>query len=99
MTINTQSVHFDADKKLLDFVNERVSKLTSIYENIVDADVILRLDKSSTNDNKIAEIKIRVKGSELFAKKQCLSFEEAVDNSIDALKTQLKKYKEKMQAV
>lgn len=99
MTINTQSVHFDADNKLLGFVNERVSKLSSIYENIVDADVILRLDKSSTNDNKIAEIKIRVKGSELFAKKQCLSFEEAIDNSIDALKTQLKKYKEKVQAV
>ncbi len=68
MTINTQSVHFDADTKLLEFVNERVNKLSSIYENIVDVDVILRLDKSSTNDNKIAEIKLRVKGSELFAK-------------------------------
>lgn len=99
MTINTQSVHFDADTKLLDFVNERVNKLSSIYENIVDADVILRLDKSSTNDNKIAEIKVKVKGNELFAKKQCLSFEEAVDNCVDALKTQLKKYKEKVQAV
>lgn len=98
MTINIQSVHFDADNKLLDFINERVAKLSSLYENIVDADVILRLDKSSSGANKIAEIKLRVKGSELFAKKQCLSFEEAVDSCVDALKTQIKKYKEKMQS-
>jgi len=97
MTINIQSVHFTADKKLLDFINERVSKLSSLYENILDVDVTLRLDKSSTGDNKIAEIKLRVKGSELFAKKQCLSFEESVDNCVDAIKTQIKKYKEKSQ--
>ena len=97
MKINTQSVHFNADSKLLAFIDEKVSKLTTYYENIVDADVTLRLDKSSTQDNKIAEIKIRVKGNELFAKKQCLSFEESIDACVDALRTQLKKYKEKLQ--
>lgn len=97
MKINTQSVHFDADNKLLAFVNEKVSKLNTYYENIVDAEVILRLDKSSTQDNKIGEVKLRVKGSELFAKKQCSTFEEAVDLCADALKTQLIKYKGKMQ--
>lgn len=97
MKINTQSVHFDADGKLLGFIDEKVSKLTTYYENIVDADVTLRLDKSSTNDNKIAEVKVRVKGNELFAKKQCSTFEEAIDLCVDALKTQLKKYKEKLQ--
>ncbi|MCD6065558.1 MAG: sigma 54 modulation protein/ribosomal protein [Bacteroidetes bacterium] len=97
MKINTQSVHFDADTKLLAFVEEKVSKLTTYFENIVDADVTLRLDKSSTQDNKIAEIKLRVKGNELFAKKQCLSFEESIDMCVDALKTQLTKYKGKSQ--
>jgi putative sigma-54 modulation protein len=99
MKINTQSVHFDADNKLLAFVTDKVSKLTTYYENIVDADVTLRLDKSSTQENKIAEVKLRVKGNELFAKKQCLSFEESVDLCVDALKTQLVKYKGKMQTV
>jgi putative sigma-54 modulation protein len=99
MKINTQSVHFDADNKLLAFINDKVSKLTTYYENIVDADVTLRLDKSSTQDNKIAEVKLRVKGSELFAKKQCQSFEECVDLCVDALKTQLVKYKGKLQTV
>ena len=71
MKINTQSVHFDADKKLLTFIDEKVNKLSTYYENIVAADVILRLDKSNTNSNKIAEIKLHVKGVDLFAKKQC----------------------------
>ena len=98
MKINTQSVHFDADKKLLTFIDEKVNKLSTYYENIVAADVILRLDKSNTNSNKIAEIKLHVKGVDLFAKKQCESFEEAVDNAVDAIKIQIKKYKDKVQA-
>lgn len=98
MKINTQSVHFDADKKLLTFIDEKVNKLSTYYENIVAADVILRLDKSNTNSNKIAEIKLHVKGVDLFAKKQCESFEEAIDNAVDAIKIQIKKYKDKVQA-
>ncbi len=97
MTTTIQSVHFDADKKLLSFVEEKLSKLVHVYENIIDCDVILRLDKSTTNENKIAEVKLRVKGQELFAKKQCASFEEATDNAIAAIKTQVKKHKEKVQ--
>lgn len=96
MTINIQSVHFDADKKLLDFVNEKVDKLNTFYDGIISSEVILRLDKSSTSDNKIAEIKMSGKGQEFFAKKQCESFEEATDLASEAIKTQIKKHKEKM---
>nr|MBA3664970.1 HPF/RaiA family ribosome-associated protein [Bacteroidota bacterium] len=35
MTINIQSVHFNADSKLLDFVNEKVNKLTTYYDGII----------------------------------------------------------------
>ena len=96
MTINIQSVHFDADKKLLDFVTEKVSKLNTFYDGIIKHEVILRLDKSSNTDNKIAEIKISGKGIDFFAKKQCVSFEEAIDLVCEALKTQLKKHKNKI---
>lgn len=95
MTINIQSVHFDADKKLLGFVNEKVSKLNTFYDGIINSEIILRLDKSSTSDNKIAEIKMHGKGQEFFAKKQCSTFEEATDLACEALKTQVKKFKEK----
>lgn len=96
MTNNIQSVHFDADKKLLEFVNEKIKKLGTYYDGLISSDVILRLDKSSTTDNKLVEIKLHAKGHELFAKKQATSFEEAADLAYEALKTQIKKYKEKM---
>lgn len=96
MTINIQSVHFTADKKLLDFITEKVEKLGTYYDGIINSEVTLRLDKSSTSDNKIAEIKMLGKGQEFFAKKQCESFEEATDLACEALKTQIKKHKEKL---
>lgn len=96
MTINIQSVHFDADKKLLGFVNEKVTKLNTFYDGIINSEIILRLDKSSSADNKVAEIKMLGKGQEFFAKKQCSTFEEATDLACEALKTQVKKYKEKI---
>lgn len=96
MEIKVQSIHFDADKKLVDFVNEKVAKLSSLHEHITNSEVFLRLDKNETGDNKIAEIKLKVPGKELFAKRQCKSFEEAIDLSVEALRTQVKKYKGKL---
>lgn len=96
MTINIQSVHFDADKKLLTFVNEKVSKLNTFYDGIISAEVALRLDKNSNSENKISEIKILGRGHEFFAKKQCSSFEEATDLVCEALRSQITRYKEKL---
>ncbi len=99
MTLKIQSVHFNADKKLLEFIQERVDKLTQYYDGIITSEVILKLDKSDAATNKIAEIKLHIPGNDLFAKKQCKSFEEAIDSSIDALKTQVKKHKEKVKGL
>lgn len=95
MTTTIQSVHFNADRKLVEFINEKVGKLNQFYEGIIGSDVILRLNKSSDNLNKIAEIKVRLAGNDLFAKKQCATFEEAIDSAVDALRSQVKKHKEK----
>ncbi len=96
MTINIQSVHFNADRKLLNFVNEKVEKLNTFYDGIINSEITLRLDKSSTSENKISEIKMLGKGHEFFAKKQCASFEEATDLACEALKTQITKHKSKL---
>lgn len=96
MTINIQSVHFDADKKLLNFITEKTEKLNTFYDGLISCEVTLRLDKSSTSDNKITEIKLLGKGHEFFAKKQCSTFEEATDQVCEALKQQVKKYKDKL---
>lgn len=95
MTINIQSVHFTADRKLLDFVNEKVEKLNVFYDGIIASDITLRLDKNSNSENKISEIKMSGKGHEFFAKKQCATFEEATDLACEALRTQITKHKQK----
>ena len=99
MTVKIQSVHFDADKKLLEFIQGKVDKLTQFYDGIINSDVTLRIDKSSDTENKVAEIRIHLPGNDLFAKKQCKSFEEAIDTSLDALRRQVKKHKEKIKGM
>ncbi|MBP9151084.1 MAG: ribosome-associated translation inhibitor RaiA [Flavobacteriales bacterium] len=95
MKVKIQSIHFDADEKLLNFVEEKVGKLNTFSNAIIDGEVFLRLDKSSSAENKIAEIKLLIPGNDLFAKRQCKTFEEATDQAIEALRRQLKKQKEK----
>jgi putative sigma-54 modulation protein len=96
MKIKVQSIHFDADRKLLEFVEEKVDKLFQFYDHIIDSEVFLRLDKSDNSDNKVAEIKINTPGKTLFAKEQCSSFEEATDTAVDSLRRQIIKHKEKL---
>lgn len=99
MNIKIQSVHFDADKKLLDFITEKVTKLEKYYEEIVSAEVILRIENDSEMEGKFAEIRLEIPGNDSFAKKQSKSFEESIDDCVDALKRQLAKHKEKQRGI
>ncbi len=95
MNIKIHSLRFDADKKLIDFVTQKVEKLSLFADDIVVADVSLKLDNDQEKENKISEIKVEMPGGSLFAKKQCKTFEEATDEAVDALKKQITKYKDK----
>jgi putative sigma-54 modulation protein len=95
MDVRVQSIHFDADTKLVDFVNEKVTKLNQFHDRIIGAEVFLRIDKNDQNANKVAEIKLAVPGKDLFAKKQSKSFEEATDQVVEALRRQIRKVKSK----
>ena len=96
MEVQVQSIHFNADQKLIAFIKERLSKLNVFYDQIIGSEVYLKIDKSDVNQNKIVEIKLNIPGKDLFAKKQCKSIEEATDVTIDALRRQLKKHKGKL---
>ncbi|MDE5691421.1 MAG: ribosome-associated translation inhibitor RaiA [Alistipes sp.] len=95
MNVQIQSVKFDADKRLVEFVNAKMTKLDRFAERSTGADVILKLDKDHEKGNKIATIALRMPGEDLIATHQARSFEEAVDEAIDALKHQLDKFKAK----
>ena len=95
MNIQIHSIHFDADQKLIDLINKKVEKLNHFFDAIISSEVYLKLDKASTAENKVVEIKLNVPGNDLFVKRQCQTFEEAADECTDALRQQLKKKKEK----
>jgi putative sigma-54 modulation protein len=99
MKMKVQSIHFDADHKLLSFIEEKIDKLTNFYENIIDSEVYLRLDKADDRDNKVAEIKINTPGKTMFASERCKTFEEATDSAVDSLRRQITRHKEKMRGV
>jgi putative sigma-54 modulation protein len=99
MDIKLNSVHFDADKKLENFIKEKVKKLVKFYEGILGAEVFLRLENSQEEENKVVEIKLQIPGSDIFAKRQAKTFEEATDNVVEALRQQIIKYKEKLKGL
>lgn len=99
MNIKMNSLHFTADQRLIDFVNKKVSKLDTFFEGIIGAEVSLKVEKPETANNKISEIKIVLPAADdLFARKQADTFEEATDLAVDALRSQLKKHKEKLRS-
>ena len=98
MKVNTQSVNFNADKKLIEFVQKRMDKLEQFYDKVIQSDVYLKLENTSQKENKIFEVKVSVPGDSIVVKKQCKSFEEGADSAASSIERQLKKRKEKLRA-
>lgn len=99
MNVNIQTVHFDADEKLVEFVNRKLEKLNTFHDRIIDVTVFLKLDNVVHNiKDKIAEIQIRVPRHRFFVKSTSKSFEESFDSAFDSIINQIKRKKEKQAA-
>jgi putative sigma-54 modulation protein len=92
MKLQVHSIHFDADRKLIEFIQKKLDKLHTFYDRLVDGEVFLKLNNEGV-DNKTVEIKLRVPGSLLFATEKARSFEAATGLAADALQMQLRKFK------
>ena len=97
MKVKIQSIHFDADKKLLDLITKKVEKTKTFYDEIDSIMVYLKLEKDEHNENKTIEIKLNIGGKEVFAKENSNTFETAIDLVIDKIIAQVKRQKEKIQ--
>lgn len=93
MKVTINAVHFKADVKLEDFITAKVEKLCQKVSDVMEADVTLKLANTDSPENKIADIRMVIKGNDLYSSKQCKTFEEATDLALDALKSQIEKYK------
>ena len=99
MNVSIQSVHFDADQKLVDYVNQKLEKLSQFHDRIVKVDVFLKLDNVVHNiKDKIAEIRVRIPRSEFFVKATSKSFEASFDEALESMVNQIKRKKEKLAA-
>ena len=96
MNVNIQTVHFDADVRLIDYVNRKLEKLNTFHDRIVKVDVYLKLDNIvHTIKDKIAEIRVQAPRHKFFVKATSKSFEESFDCAFDSLVNQIKRKKEK----
>ncbi len=99
MNVNIQTVHFDADEKLVDLVTRKVEKLNTFHDKITKVDVFLKLDNLvHTIKDKVVEIKVHVPKHEFFVKTSSKSFEESFDSAFESIINQIKRKKEKLAA-
>lgn len=99
MIVHVQALHFDADKKLIDYVTRKLQKLQQYHDRIIKVDVFLILDNVvHTIKDKVAEIRVHVPRSDFFVKSTSKSFELSFDQALDAVIQQIKKKKEKQAA-
>ena len=95
MNIQIQSVKFDAGQRLLEFIEKKLAKLDRVASDATGIDVVLKLDKNDEQGNKIAVITLRGPGGDIRVEEQARTFEEAIDSSMDILKRQIERRKDK----
>ena len=99
MNVNIQTVHFDADSRLIEYVNQKLQKLNSFTDRIIRVNVFLKLDNvMHAVKDKIAEIRIHIPRHNFFVKSTSKSFESSFDEAFEAIVNQIKKKKEKQLA-
>lgn len=99
MNANIQALHFEADSKLVSYIDKKLSKLSQFHERITKVDVFLKLDNVVHNiKDKIVEIKVHVPRHDFFVKHSSKSFEESFDIALECVINQMKRKKEKMAA-
>lgn len=94
MELTIQSIRFDISSKLHDFIEKKMKKLEKL-DCVDSVDVQLKVVKPETAKNKETKLNVNVSGTTLFAERTCDTFEEGIDLTIDAIRVQLAKYKEK----
>lgn len=99
MNVNIHTVHFEADAKLIEYVNKKIEKLGTFHDKIIKIDVFLKLDNVVHQiKDKVVEIQVHVPKHDFFVKSSSKSFEESFDHALESLINQIKKRKEKLAA-
>ncbi|MBL7744489.1 MAG: ribosome-associated translation inhibitor RaiA [Chitinophagaceae bacterium] len=99
MNVNIQTVRFDADAKLVEYINRKLEKLNTFHDRIIKVSVFLKLDNVvHTIKDKIAEIRVHVPRHDFFVKSTSKSFEQSFDDAFESIVSQIKRKKQKQAA-
>ena len=93
MEIRVQSIKFNADQKLLDFIDKKFSRIEKFYDAVTGVDVALSL--LPDHENKNVKVQVTIPGRTIVVEKNANTFEDAVVDCADILKEKLVKEKEK----
>ena len=91
MRINFTARHYEPSKRLKDYAENEVQRLTKYYDGIIDCDIILDYQK----DIQIAQVSINVHGTRLNVTEKTEDIYKSIDKAVEKLERQLKRYKEK----
>lgn len=89
--------HFNAREDLKDYAMASTERLKKYYDGIIDCSIVLDYNQNEKHNGfhtKIAEIQVNVYNQHLKAVETHEHFEVAIDNAVDDLVKQLKRYKE-----
>lgn len=96
MKVQTESVSFKADQKLIDFIEQKLQKMDKYFDRIIEARVTLKLENSGQVKDKIAELSLSVPGDTLFVSESAKTFESSVDSAVATMRRQLLRYKDRL---
>lgn len=93
MKLNTQSVNFDMAEHLKLYINKKTRRYEKLLTPDAELQIRMTVVKPETNLNKETQIRIIGMGTEMFAQKICNTFEQGIDECLEALDRQIERLK------
>lgn len=95
MQIVIESIDIDLNERQYEYIKKRLNKFFGKQDYITSIDVYVKKAPEKNENDHLVEAKIFLPGPELYADSEASSYENALNETIDKLRRQLEKYKEK----
>ena len=99
MKLNVKAVNFEIADRLEKHIEKKTKRYEKLLPESAEMEIQLTVVKPETNLNKETHVRVVGFGAELFAQKVCDTFEEGIDDCLEAIEKQLEKRKEKKKIV
>lgn len=95
MKITVKAINFEMAEKLEKYIDKKTQRYEKLLGEKGEMEIRMTVIKRETALNKETKVRIWGVGQELFASEVCDTFEQGLDQSLDALNKQLERLKEK----